>query len=308
MFIIKRLIFIFLLCFFTSTQVFSKPTESTDYLDYPESTGNDVPVNTEINSPESTDSDVLASTDIDVPESTEINSPAPALETPIAPSQVKEDRDLLIYKRGRMPYYKQPFYDIYLENYSNTQSNKYPIRLGRHHIIPHNVFVSFFNTLVKNNNLDICGVLFDTISDNVPYYDIKYNKREVKTVQSIIQKLVLNEVVHKGNAQVIPEYTSFIDIYANLPGNLFYGPLGSDRSDDPKSGFEVNSKIILGKEYYDKLYSIYNNMNQYIATASEDSARFACYNLSEVAGYTEIYPVNSEAWELVNNKYNIIHK
>ncbi|MGL5962691.1 MAG: hypothetical protein ACRCZ0_12185 [Cetobacterium sp.] len=79
-----------------------------------------------------------------------------------------------------------------------------------------------------------------------------------------IFSLVENDPRKLPNLQKDDGYKKFISKIATTPlGLSFRGPIGTERFQDPKAQFEHKCKIIVGKEYFEKVKKLYEEIQEF---------------------------------------------
>lgn len=167
-----------------------------------------------------------------------------------------------------------PFYP-HLQNYDLTLTSQgnnpkdYPIPVTRHHIIPSNVLRDFYNTAVeKKTRIKTFRRFFISFAQRIPYYltatragqvFMNTHPNEVQGVISINKRLGAG-TMQSGGERPPAYYDDFKKFYAWMPWNLFIGPSGEYRTDDPGPEFESNAKYIVNNicvwRQIEKLYRL----------------------------------------------------
>lgn len=147
------------------------------------------------------------------------------------------------------------------------------IPASRHHIIPFDILRLFFNAVVQSQDplaqRTIARVLtqltVDALSDQT-YLHRTLTRDRIENAHRLAIRMQRGEF----NMQTVsPTYFGeslgiLMTLFSWMPGNIFIGPVGSLRGDDPGSGFEYASAPIIGQEQFDSLYGIYRRMVAYI--------------------------------------------
>jgi hypothetical protein len=94
-------------------------------------------------------------------------------------------------------------------------------------------------------------------------------------------------------------FDDFQQFYSWLPGNIFEGPNGDQRTDDPSEEFEHNAATVVGTARANLLRQTYEDMRIYILSdGGEISAlRRAGAGLAQIAQMRGITPLGSFDWE-----------
>ncbi|RDL15183.1 hypothetical protein [Serratia fonticola] len=210
--------------------------------------------------------------------------------------------------RTDTPYPALPNYNTAL-----TQSGSgptYPVQMSRHHIIPMNRLITFYNLVSKRNQLtNLSGFLF-TYARNLHSYVGSNGMSCTFLFNDLIDAGNLAEAQALGMArpggQVRPEaFATFEDFYTWLPGNIFIGP--NSRSDDPHEGFEEDAHVIVGTATFDTLSRLNSDMQKYIDSDGNDTnlLRSISNNLSQIAARKSMYQLKRENWVYTHGNYKI---
>jgi hypothetical protein len=126
------------------------------------------------------------------------------------------------------------------------QGDKHPVPMARHHIIPYNTLRGFYNKAVDNKEVQLVGTALkgwvNKVSDNKDFnggINCEDAKEFIENVLLAGKNILMRQVVQSI-------MTILRGAYAWMPGNLFIGPEGGKRRDDPGEGFEEKSKYIIG--------------------------------------------------------------
>lgn len=202
-----------------------------------------------------------------------------------------------------------------LANYNTalTQSGSgpsYPVQMSRHHIIPMNRLITFYNYVSEHNRLRNISGFLNRYAGNVRYYASRngvncgsfYN--DLHDAGNLVQAMALG-MARPGGQERPDAFATFEDFYNWLPGNIFIGP--NSRSDDPHEGFEENAHVIVGAATFDILASININMQRYIESDGNDTTLLNAINrcLIIIAARKSMYQLNRDNWVLKNGKYKL---
>lgn len=216
--------------------------------------------------------------------------------------------NLNIDGRTDTPYPALPNYNTAL-----TQSGSgpdYTVQMSRHHIIPMNRLIAFYNLVSQNNRLRNLSGFLNTYANNVRFYansngvNCQSLQNDLLNTGNLAQAQALG--LARTGGQVRPEsFDSFQDFYTWLPGNIFIGP--RTRSDDPSEGFESNAYVVVGAETFDTLSRINRDMENYINSNGDDNSLLNAINvnLNRIAARRSMYQLNSKDWVLVDGKYKL---
>ena len=183
-----------------------------------------------------------------------------------------------------------PCYDMALkESNESYKANQYPVRLERHHIIPLQELIKFWNKVLEKKLTCYLAELFKAmkkISPNVyPVGAKDLNKLLGLLCEPYLQKNPIDQATEKN------ELNDLCQLFQWLPGNLFIGPRHYDekhkeyvRTDDPGNKFEENAKYIL---IYQKV-RIFNSLKKCydeIKTFNTNPKRQTKQNVQAIALY-----------------------
>ena len=154
----------------------------------------------------------------------------------------------------------QPQFYPQLKNYNlkltcqGTNPTNFPVTVTRHHIIPLNLLRDFFNAVVEEKNrTKKFRRFFLTFAQRIPCYIISSNLgpaflithfNEIQGVRLLCKRLGAG-TIQPGGERPPAYYDDFQKFYAWMPWNLFIGPSGGYRTDDPGYGFEFNARYIV---------------------------------------------------------------
>ena len=200
-----------------------------------------------------------------------------------------------------------------LQNYNaaltaHGSGREYQVPVSRHHIIPFNVLRDFYNRVSANNRLRRIGGFLLEFAENIE----SYANRAGLNVQRIGPEIQMAANLSEGQAvgftrpsgqNIPPEFDTFEQFYAWLPGNLFIGP--RNRSDDPENNFESNARAFLTQRDFERFERIYRDMVGYIESNDNGALNRLANDLPQLARRTGVYDINPEAWEFVNGKYRL---
>jgi hypothetical protein len=151
---------------------------------------------------------------------------------------------------------------------SGKDTTKYPIQVDRHHVLPCNTLIEFWNKVVENRQLKGLQAFLQAISTNIGKY--KFDPKTLSSVdkdhvKAFIDGINKGTIDHGDGAKRVDGWDSFAACYQWLPGNLFVGPTADFRTDDPTDGFEVNAKTMMSSDQYafPALQNAYNDILAY---------------------------------------------
>ncbi|UED86597.1 hypothetical protein [Streptomyces profundus] len=174
------------------------------------------------------------------------------------------------------------------------------VPLVRHHVIPCQRLVNFWNQLILN------GTHFALVKDfaakikaNFKNYGTNIDSRDHENLENLLTDL--HNCRHKESATTRPgedgAWDTFVQLYCWLPGNLFGGPKEEHRSDDPKENFELTSAPIIGQPAFDNLRNLDAAMSGYINTPANSPKDVLTSFKDNIAAKTAIVAFQADRWE-----------
>ncbi|MFF4285616.1 DUF6603 domain-containing protein [Streptomyces sp. NPDC001633] len=149
------------------------------------------------------------------------------------------------------------------------------IALSRHHIIPYNELVQFWNKVIEDEYnkpsptrhklKEELQRLVRAILDNCGRYsDVKVKADHFR---NFADRFSASAYTHGGEESPSPDgRDDLLSIFAWLPANLFLGPTGSGhRYDDAKDGFESGCTPIIGAGNFSPRKNAFNNLHRYLS-------------------------------------------
>src|SRR6056300_1293516 len=197
-----------------------------------------------------------------------------------APHQTCEYR-LIIAGRPALPQFYSP-----LQNYNlqlTTEGNnieKFPIPVTRHHIIPYNILRGFFNAVVEQRDrakrfrrffMSFAQKIHCYSKTNKAFYDSHLN--EINGIVHISNGLG-SGAIQPGGQRPPEYYDDFTEFYAWMPWNLFIGPNGDYRTDDPGEDFEFKARYIVNNVHvWTEIEQLYRLMRHYVDNPNDRNDR-----------------------------------
>lgn len=202
-----------------------------------------------------------------------------------------------------------------LDNYNPDLTEQgrgelHTVEVARHHIIPFSTIRKFYNLVAERNRLRQINGFLNTYSGNLFLYASSNGVNcgslgfDILDAGNVGLAQANGTLTAGGNNNVLG-FDTFEQFYSWLPGNLFVGPSGSFRSDDPGDGFESNSHVVVGAEHFAILSRINRNMELYISEHDDSLLGAISADLSKIANRKRIYDLNPDDWELVHGKYRL---
>lgn len=211
---------------------------------------------------------------------------------------------------------------------------EFPIEASRHHIIPQERLRAFFATVVAHpghlRRLHTAWVNFRTMARSTfgRMAADSLDRRRTATCPAITYAEVAQAMdIADGFAsgRVVPGGTiepegldAFSDYFLWAPGNLFEGPSGMNRVDDPahaprndpryqneNEGFEIYAEYIVGRDRFQYLSRLNRNMYNYIQDPSGNEGLLRQLSADLTHLYREsstnyrITPLDPDQWERV---------
>ncbi|HEX3524179.1 MAG TPA: hypothetical protein VHT52_19075 [Stellaceae bacterium] len=176
--------------------------------------------------------------------------------------------------------------------------------MTRHHVIPYNRLVQFWNTLLVNRQLGrgpglANGLLNGMIAtlNNYQFGPSRNNNilpDDRRNIIILLEGMRDGTIRHDEGVVRPDEIDNLAAVYQWLPGNLFIGP--QNRSDDPGAAFETGAVVVVGGGNF----SMYRRANDAIQTYlgapgsvdGQNEARQAADNLSDIATIESVFPLN----------------
>lgn len=197
----------------------------------------------------------------------------------------------------------------------------FTVQLDRHHVIPNELLTRFYNTVIDRAEISRLSGFLNVFANNLAYYGgpggagatcTFRNEQDNHHTSVVLTGMGNGEIVHNvvPGAPMGDVLDTFRQFFAYMPGNLFIGPTGAVRSDDPHSSFEENAGAIIGPNRLHQLQNIYNDMQTYInSSPSGEEAQAALARLSDslarVAARRSITQLNADDWVFENGRYHI---
>jgi hypothetical protein len=228
-------------------------------------------------------------------------------EAPIARPPAETFNLMLPQGRQTAPYASLPSYTTDLQNQSPYNSLQYPVRVIRHHVIPYNLLVNFWNTLVAQGQLGqgsgpadgLLNAMASTLND----YAVTMHPTDRANLIALLQGMRDGTIRHAPGGPTHNEIDNLAALYQWLPGNLFIGP--QNRSDDPGDAFETGAGVVVGGGNFDRYVTADQAIRTYLnaptTVAGANAARQAGSNLGQIASVKSMFALNPDNWVRNNN-------
>ncbi|MEU9337035.1 DUF6603 domain-containing protein [Streptomyces sp. NPDC048290] len=194
------------------------------------------------------------------------------------------------------------------------------IGLSRHHVIPCSKIMEFWNKVLETEYNNPSGPvplkatllkLVQAIQSNTDRYtDLKVKSEHF---QEFAEKFKNSEYEHDATAQLSPDgRDDLLSIYEWLPANLFIGPEGDKRFDDPKDGFERTCAPIIGDQRFKARQEAFRLLERYLAdpdTLQAEGKKFIdAYLLVVTDDRLEPWRLRAQDWKKreQDGKYRIV--
>lgn len=142
-------------------------------------------------------------------------------------------------------------------------NGKRPTIYATHHIIPAADLIIFFNIYYKNKRLLGNELVNKGIYDWYMVEEHNDRKGMIMNYKNLFS-LVQDNPAGLPNLQKDDAYKKFISKIATTPlGLSFRGPIGTERFQDPGSKIEDKCEIIVGKEYFEKVKKLYEEIQEF---------------------------------------------
>ncbi|MGK8506062.1 hypothetical protein [Nocardia asiatica] len=183
-----------------------------------------------------------------------------------------------------------------------------------HHIVPKSSLIKLWNEAVKRPYFHIVAEpLLTAISENADKYGAmkknattgKETKTFLRNPKGVMQvaNTIKNNETRNSQALRLDWWDDFAATYVWLPGNLFTGPEGRMRSDDPRDKFDKPAERIITPRQYSLLADVYTNIVEYLTAPATKigNAEIAFRKLGVVAEdprYCLVRPFTDAHWTL----------
>jgi hypothetical protein len=123
---------------------------------------------------------------------------------------------------------------------------------------------------------------------------------------SLLNGIHAGYIVHDPAGATVPFRDQLAEVYEWLPGNLYIGPDGVWRSDDPGGAFETKAGAVVGRSF-----STWTNANSkvtdYLSGAAANPIP-GLTSLSTIARRTSVFGLNPNRWDFnaTTNKFAVI--
>ncbi|GAA3284164.1 hypothetical protein [Streptomyces lavendulae] len=182
------------------------------------------------------------------------------------------------------------------------------ISLSRHHIVPFSTLQIFWNLAVRNyyNDPQAGGELREALlnlSARLDDYMDRYtdlNPSLRGPAKTFVAKFRNFDYYHDETADAPNELSAFLRIYQWIPGNLFVGPEGRFRTDDPKSGFEYNCAPIIGSANFARSQGAWKYAKRFnaVPTVLPDQGVGFLKTYGDIAGgRADYWHLHANEWE-----------
>lgn len=188
------------------------------------------------------------------------------------------------------------------------------VPMGFHHIIPFNVLQRFFIAIMEGTDTELRSQFFNFLARLADIYTlpIPAHNNDAAAIRD------LREMLHEQpNVEWIEDPESYRQmirrLYTWMPFNVFEGPIGEYRDDDPhrdpnhvpNDGFEVNSMRIVGTQIYRDLERLHDNMLLYINRRQNLDGSVAMTRLHTLLGQRNTpFLFNVQDWRMSRETEN----
>jgi hypothetical protein len=177
--------------------------------------------------------------------------------------------------------------------------NDFPVEMTRHHIVPYNQLRTFWNRMVLEGHLrtaanPLFNSIINVLRDNSGF---TLNLADREQIIQLLTDIREGRVTHDANRPVPEGLDSLRQFYAWMPGNLFIGPGGAFRTDDPGEGFEQNAVVVVGERGFTQYQEADNIITEYERTHRIGLAQQIAGTLGNIASRRrQPFGVNPENW------------
>eukprot|EP01084_Bolivina_argentea_P203453 347494_1 len=159
-------------------------------------------------------------------------------------------KDLVRSPPGTLPRLKR--WNFALTKFSDEYGGMHPIGFSRHHIIPHSQLKRFWDKSIAGNRL---AQLMPMITKLTRNRDLDLPA----VTQAIMGNLAAGADGHaNGAAPPGDNVARIMQAFCWMPCNLFVGPNGNRRVDDPQDVFEFSALSIVGPKQFGLLLNAYD--------------------------------------------------
>ena len=209
----------------------------------------------------------------------------------------------LSMKGGResSPWPKLPCYEKTLHNSSAYCHGDFTVNVSRHHIIPINLLIAFWNKLILNEahlstGMETAWNSFIIQYRKFPTYD--------KSVEDLIKKIRDKQIVNDEDERPPESFDFLKEAWQWFGANLMIGP--NRRSDDPGNNFEGNAYVIVGNVTFYYMKDMNKFMGGYKSTTTLNDVEEMASKFAKVLSTTDKpYPLVASNWGLKDGKYYI---
>lgn len=175
------------------------------------------------------------------------------------------------------------------------------LKASRHHVIPYNILATFFNLVLREDPVSELGVYLAKRVHNIWDF-FKENDSTGAFPRTNEPRMPCDNTIQfeGGSATFTVDYR-MLAAFTWLPGNIFYGPHSSRRTNDPKDKFDNDAERIVGTQPLAALRSIYYKMYSYINYLSKRTTTnfdIILNELSDVAKINTPYEFNQADWKV----------
>ena len=201
------------------------------------------------------------------------------------------------------PWPALPCYEKKLKRSDESCHREFNVRVSRHHIVPLNMLLTFWNNVITNEEHLSAGMKkvwssFLKQYKKFPTYD--------RNVEDLIKKIRNKNIVHDPAEHPPNSFNLLKQAWQWFGANLMIGPEPQLRSDDPGDGFEDNAYVIVGNTTFGYIKNVYNSMRAYNpeTTNNKDVTKMAS-EFAKVLSRSKPYPLVASNWGLKDGQYYI---
>ncbi|MFJ4184244.1 hypothetical protein [Kitasatospora sp. NPDC089509] len=184
------------------------------------------------------------------------------------------------------------------------------IGLSRHHVIPYNTLMDAWNSVVENEYNNKKSALAGELRKFAKAVagklgDLRLEARfarNIPRIRNFAEEFSKSSTRHDPSKQERLEgWDDFLSIFAWLPGNLFVGPEGARRADEPADGFEAGSAGIVGAESLAQRRQVYDRLDRYLMNPNSPGMKVDAMrgirDLAQALDKNGLRPVREADWK-----------
>jgi hypothetical protein len=178
------------------------------------------------------------------------------------------------------------------------------VAMSRHHIIPFQHLVGFWNAMLTNGHFSAAAGLLNVMNQNVGQYGTNLVQADLMNLRSLLTAIANGTIDHDPAGPSPDAIDSLAAVYEWLPANLFIGPAG--RSDDPGDALDAGAQIVVGgSRAFISWQNAYTAIQAYLRSPTPVRAQRAVVYLSQIARRQRLFPLNASDWARSGGQYHL---